>query len=164
MIINSGTGKYLVDMMSIGMFVLGAIMCPICAFMIGGIEQWLLIVLIVGAIISLIVAIAIARICIKNSNERDKIVSKLLKYKKFMVATNQYTIFAIAEEFEEPVEEVEKFIQNAIDEHILYNVYLSKKTKELLLINKKPTFNKAKINQQNVNVENNVIINENTTK
>lgn len=119
----------------------------------------------IGAgILFIIVAVVVFIVNMRRSDSESKIIQRLVKYKKFMDATNQYTITAIAEEFDEPVEEIEKFIQLAIDKGILGNVYLSKKTKELLLINKKPAFSKAKINQQNVSVENNVIINDNTNK
>lgn len=81
-----------------------------------------------------------------------------------MVATNQYTISSIAKEFGEKEEVVEYNVQKAIDKHIFKNVYLSKQTKEILLVNKTSSAKKIKGNQQNVNVENNVIINDNTTK
>lgn len=114
-----------------------------------------------GAIVCLLLAILVSILFYKSKQKEEKIIKRLVKYRNFMVATNQYTITAIVNEFDEHEEDVEKFIQNAIDQGILRNVYLSKKTKELLLIHKKPAFNKAKVNQQNVNVENNVIINDN---
>ena len=156
MIINTDPIKDLVAMMFIAMCFIGSEIAIASVFL----DEEISIILLVVAVVCLILGIITAITFIKSSKEKNKIIKRLLKYKKFMVATNQYTIFAIAEEFEEPVEEVEKFIQNAIDEHILCNVYLSKKTKELLLIHKKPTFNKAKVTQQNVSVENNVIIND----
>ncbi len=160
MIINTDPIKDLGFMMIIGTCFIGATLCTTNVFMNGEIDQVLRLVLLVGAVISLILGIITTIKFNKSSKEKNKIIKGLLKYKKFMVATNQYTITAIAEEFDETEEDVEKFIQKAIDEHILLNVYLSKKTKELLLIHKKNTSNKAKINQQNVSVENNVIINE----
>ena len=77
-----------------------------------------------------------------------------------MLSTNKYTIDEISKEFGESIETVELNIEKAINRNILKKVYLSKHTKEILLIDNVSANKTVKGNIQNVNVENNVIISE----
>ena len=91
----------------------------------------------------------------------NKLLLKIKKYRDYMLATGNNKLEDISKEFGESIEIVEANIQKAIYKHILRNVYLSKQTKEILIINKTSANKKVKGNIQNVNVENNVIIEDN---
>lgn len=114
----------------------------------------------IGIIILYVVSISIFLINLIYFIRINKLIKIIKKYRAYMLSTNKFTIKDIAEEFGESIETVEANIQKAIDKHILKNVYLSKQTKEILLIDNVSANKKVKGNIQNVNVENNVIISE----
>lgn len=87
------------------------------------------------------------------------IISNVKRYRDYMLATTNNKLEDIAKEFGENIETIEANIQKAIDKDILKNVYLSKQTKEVLVINKTSANRKVKGNVQNVNVENNLVVN-----
>lgn len=66
----------------------------------------------------------------------NKIIKKIKNYSNYMLATEKYKIEDISKEFGETIDRVEKDIQKAIDKKILKEVYLSKHTKEILLVKK----------------------------
>jgi len=109
-------------------------------------------------IIVFISFIIIVIFIIKYFLKLTKLTKHIKKYRNFILATNKNSLEDISKEFGENIEIVEANIQKAIDKHILKNVYLSKQTKEILLIDNLSGNKKVKGNIQNVNVENNVIV------
>ena len=93
-----------------------------------------------------------------------KVINKVKKYKSFMEATNQYTVQAIAKEFEEKEEDVENNIKIAIDKKFLKNAYYSRQTKEVIFLKKSGLKDYLNINRKNINVENNVVVNNNSSE
>lgn len=87
-------------------------------------------------IITIIAFIPISILIIKYFKRTNKLIRHIKEYRDYMLATNSYKIEDIAKEFNEEPRLVESYIQKAINKHILKNVYLSKQTKEVLLVNK----------------------------
>lgn len=107
-----------------------------------------------------IVLIAVVIIDVVYCIRTNKFIKKIKRYRDYMLSTNKYTIDEISKEFGESIETVELNIEKAINRNILKKVYLSKHTKEILLIDNVSANKTVKGNIQNVNVENNVIISE----
>lgn len=114
----------------------------------------------IAIIILYIVLISMLIITLIYFIKINKLTKTIKKYRDYMLSANKFTINEISMEFGESTETVEANIQKAINKKILKNVYLSRQTKEILLIKDFKTNSKVKGNIQNVNVENNVIINE----
>jgi len=106
----------------------------------------------IGMIILHLASITIIIINLIYFIKTNKLIKKIKKYRNYMLSTNKYTIDDIAKEFGESIEIVKATIEKAIDKKILKNVYLSKQTHELLVINKNT--NKSNINKgiQNINI------------
>lgn len=91
----------------------------------------------------------------------DKLIKKIKKYRDFMLATNNFTIDEISQEFGESVENVEKNIKTAIDKHILKKVYFSNKDKRIYILDSK---NKTSNINLDYNYNLNMKINEENKK
>lgn len=87
-------------------------------------------------IVTIIAFIPISILIIKYFKRTNKLIRHIKEYRDYMLATNSYKIEDIAKEFNEEPRLIESYIQKAINKHILKNVYLSKQTKEVLLVNK----------------------------
>ena len=93
-------------------------------------------VFLVLEIVTIILFIPVLILIIKYFKRTNKLIRHIKEYRDYMLATNSYKIEDIAKEFNEEPRLVEAYIQKAINKHILKNVYLSKQTKEVLLVNK----------------------------
>lgn len=113
---------------------------------------------IIFTILLIIIFIVVLKETANYIKKENAFFNEIKNYRNFILATGNNTLEDISKEFGENIETVEANIQKAIDKHILKNVYLSKQTKEILVINKKLANKKVKGNIQNVNVENNVVL------